>query len=117
MIEVSWRGHESPTKFKGSSCTYIRLLMATYTRAVRLPKARARVTQKSAGATAPLSAFPSPSRADGIFPRWCCTIVSAISVFSDEQRNEAVAAENELLHDESAGRGSGRSSDDTDSRL
>ena len=62
-------------------------------------------------------AVASPSRADGIFPRRCCTIVTAVSVFSDEQRDEAVAAENELLLDESAGRGSGGSSDDTDSRL
>ena len=62
-------------------------------------------------------AVASPSRADGIFPRRCCTIVTAVSVFSDEQRDEAVAAENEQLLDESAGRGSGGSSDDTDSRL
>ena len=91
--------------------------MASHARAAHLPKARARVTQRSAGATSPLQASASPSMADGIFPRRCCTIVAAASVFSDEQRNEAVAAENELLLDESAGRGSGGSSDDTDSRL
>ena len=51
------------------------------------------------------SASPSRARADGI------------SGFSDEQRDEAVAAENELLLDESVGSGSGGSSDDADCRL